>query len=387
MDCERDAFHRCAIAVRRRLAVMAYAFCLLAGAGCDTVDDDGDEGRVVGGVDLAVLFAPPTEAELAAVRADWAERDVSVQGHRVERTDTVLVGSHPMVQQVVSHLVGSVRHYGAVLTPVGRAGDRLPVLVYAHGGDSGVELEEPVFLFQVMVPALDAFVYVIPSYRAEPLILSDERRYRSEGQPSPWDRDVDDLLALLNTTLATNPAADPARIAVLGLSRGGGVGLLAAVRDPRIDLVVEYFGPTDFFGPYIEKLAVEALEGRPRDLAGVNEVNALTALPLQQGRVTMAQARLELVRRSPAYFAAALPQVQVHHGTADALVEVSQSDTLAARMAAAGRTAPAFEYFRYPGGEHNPGTLFGSLQRTADVFAAFLSTSGLSTSGIHEAYP
>jgi dipeptidyl aminopeptidase/acylaminoacyl peptidase len=209
---------------------------------------------------------------------------------------------------------------------------------------------------------LRSYVTVVPSFRSEALAFQGAT-YRSEGAPSPWDRDVDDALALLNAALASTPEADSDRIAVLGLSRGAGVGLLMAVRDPRIDEVVEFFGPTDFFGPYVQDLVEEALRGTPRDLPGLNDLNAQFIQPLQRGDLTIPEVRAQLIRRSAVYFVDRLPQVQVHHGTADSVVSVSQAERLDEVMREAGRGPPGYEFYLYPGGGHDPFTLPGSVDR------------------------
>ena len=195
--------------------------------------------------------------------------------------------------------------------------------------------------------------------------------FRSEGAPSPWDRDVDDALALVSATLANEPAADPGRIAVLGFSRGAGVGLLMAARDPRIDAVVDFFGPTDFFDPWVRGLVEEALEGRPRNLPGLAWLTEQYLQPLRRGDLTLQAVRTELVRRSVTLFASTLPAVQVHHGTADGVVSFSQAERLDQAMRAQGRSAPGYQFYIYPGGDHNPLTLPGSVDRTAAFLARF----------------
>ena len=137
-----------------------------------------------------------------------------------------------------------------------------------------------------------------------------------------------------------------------------------AVRDRRIDAVVEFFGPTDFFGPFVRGVVEDALRGRPRDLPGLTYLDAQFIQPLQRGELTIQDVRPELIRRSAVYFVDRLPQVQVHHGTADSIVPVSQAQSLIDAMRAAGRTAPAFEFYLYPGGGLDPISLVGSLDRT-----------------------
>ena len=85
--------------------------------------------------------------------------------------------------------------------------------------------------------------------------------FPSEGLPSPWDWDVDDTMSLLSVAFEHVPELDEERVPILESSRGGAIPLLAAVRDRRIDAVVEFFGPTDFFGEYAREIFEEALEG------------------------------------------------------------------------------------------------------------------------------
>ena len=87
--------------------------------------------------------------------------------------------------------------------------------------------------------------------------LAVEGRFLSEGPPSPWDRDVDDTISLLSVALEQAPELDEERVAIVGFSRGGAVGLLTAARDPRIDAVVEFFGLTDLFDEYAREIFEE----------------------------------------------------------------------------------------------------------------------------------
>ncbi|HEV2146755.1 MAG TPA: prolyl oligopeptidase family serine peptidase [Longimicrobiaceae bacterium] len=319
---------------------------------------------------LDALFAPPTPAEAAAVEAEWAGRDTGVHGYRVEWQRMEENGRRTLV---VSHTVGGVRHYGALRVPPGAAERRLPVLVVAHGGERGVTAYE----FFREGPLAEGWVQVLPSYRSERLAVTPLRWYRSGGPPSPWDRDVDDVMALLGATLEHVPEADGTRVAVLGRSRGAAVAMLAAIRDPRVKAVVGFAGPTDFFLPEVRRLAERAVRSRVARLPGAGYMADSVLFALRDGRITASRARLELLRRSPARFAHRLPPTQLHHGTGDDEVPVAHADRLAEAVRALGPAAPDFEYHRYPGGGHRPRTLHGSreraeafLQRVADLPAA-----------------
>jgi hypothetical protein len=63
---------------------------------------------------------------------------------------------------VVSHVIEGVRHYGAVLSPQQSAQARLPLLLYLHGRDGGVSVEELSLLAGSTGIDPNAAVLVIP---------------------------------------------------------------------------------------------------------------------------------------------------------------------------------------------------------------------------------
>ena len=218
---------------------------------------------------LDVLFAPPDESELSAVRDDWASRDFSAAGGIVEFEEPFSMGGSPTTLRVVSHQVEGVRHYGAIIVPDRADAERLPIMVFAHGGDDGVSVEETLFILTIALGEMrDDFVYVIPSFRDEPLEYGN-RAWRSEGPASPWDRDVDDALALVNLAMETIPETISDRYFVVGASRGGGVAMLMGIRDARIAGVITFFGPTDFQNEWARDIARLLVSGVTVDLPGV----------------------------------------------------------------------------------------------------------------------
>jgi len=354
---------------RYLLLLMALS---MAGVGCDIFSPD-DEDRIIGGVNFDELFAEPTTGEITQVITEWENRGIpSAEGYQVLHTESRPIGGKLAEVRIVSHKVDQVDHIGAIIAPHDAETRSLPVLIYAHGGDNGVDLDETLTFLKIMPGISDQFVFVVPSFRSESLTCVDSV-WHSGGDPSPWDYDMDDALALLNVALANTPAADSSRIAVLGASRGGAVALLMAIRDPRIALVVDFFGPTDFFGQFMQDVAEEILQDERRDLPGLNYLADEYLLPLAAGDMTYAQVRLELVRRSAVYFASHIPDLQIHHGTADDIVPVSQGQRLVNVMVALGRTAPQFEYYIYEGGGHYPFTLLGSLDRTSTFLLRLVS--------------
>lgn len=349
-------------------------------AGCEisnSVDPVAeDQDTVVGGVNLTELFAEPQPSEIDAVLAEWSSRNPEAQNVVVESQQSVLLGGQfPASLSIVSHDVDGVTHYGAVVVPDGLAAGSAPILVYAHGGDSGVSVDGEFLLLMGLFPDLATqFVHVVPSFRDEPLTFNGQV-WQSDGPPSPWDRDVDDVFALIDAATDLAPAADPSRIAVLGLSRGAGVGMLMSARSANVERVLAFFGPTDFFGPFVQEVATEVLEGNPRQLPGLDYMSEAWIMPYQAGTVSLDALRAELIRRSPALFTDRIASLQIHHGTADTIVPVSQAQRMIDVMQSKGRGSDTFEAFIYEGGQHNPFTLEGSLQLGSAYIASMLQGS------------
>lgn len=331
-------------------------------------------------IDLDALFAPPTDDERAAVVADWESRDVRARDVEVEDEASVTAGGAPARLEVVSHRVGEARHFGAIVVPEAAededpASRSLPVLVFLHPGDAGVSVGSLSQASAALGEAGDEFVYLAPSFRSEEL-RHGEDTYVSTGEASPWDRDVDDALALLEVALDRVPEADPERIGVLGLSRGATVAMLMAVRDSRIDAAVEISGPTDFFGPFVRGVFEDELAGTRRYLPGVSDLVEEYLDPLREGRIGPGEVRHALLERSPAWFVERLPPLQIHHGTADGIVPVGEAERMIQALEEASLGAPDFQWYLYEGGGHSPQTFETDgrtvNQRVHDFLAARL---------------
>jgi len=325
--------------------------------------------------ELDNIFAPPTAAEIEAVRADWAVRDISAVDVLVEFTEAYPLNDTPATLRVVSHQVGEARHYGAILAPDFAAPGTLPVLMYLHGGESGVDVGDVDVIGHFLGGLRDRFVYVIPSFRGERLESSD-RVWISTGPGSQWDYDVDDALALLNVALELTPQATSEGVIIIGGSRGAGVAMLAGIRDERIENIVAFFGPTDFFDDWVRQIVREAALGRPRELTGVAYMDSTFVQPYMRGEIDMDEVRLELVRRSSVLFAEDLPAVQLHHGDADETVAVSQAYSMIRAMEALGREPPEFEAFIYEGGGHELFALTGAIVRAVGFLVRALERDG-----------
>ncbi len=350
------------------MPIALLCLCLVWGCGKSSTGPAEGNTHLVAGVDFTRLFAPPTPDELALIDTDWASRPAPSAESTVALTTTVLLGRSSAVLRILAYTVDHQRQYGALVVPKGAAPGSLPLVVYLHGGDQGVSVEEFVLVSLGLGNDRDQYAYALPSFRSEAISVGGQV-FVSEGEPSPWDRDVDDALGLVEAALASEPALNPDHLGAVGISRGGAVAMLMALREPRIRRVVEFFGPTDLLDVFGQEVAERALLGMPRQLPGADYLNQTLLQPLREGSLGMAEARLELIRRSPVYFAERLPQLQVHHGAADQLVPVSQAQRLVEAMARLGRSTPVFEAYLYPEGGHHPLSLPGSLERTQRFLA------------------
>lgn len=321
--------------------------------------------------ELDALFVPATGAEIDAISVDWAGRDYSVAGVQVEFAEEILLAGTPANLRIVSHLVSGHRHYGAIVVPQGADSASLHLATYLHGGDGGVSTADLQFVALPLGGLRNRFAYVLPSFRSEPL-RHDSLTWVSEGTSSHWDYDVDDAMALVSLAFELTPEAKPGVYSIIGGSRGAGVALLAGARDERIERLVAFFGPTDFFDEWVREIVWEAAMRMPRRLTGVAHLDSTIVQPFIRGEMTRPEARLELVRRSSVLYAEKLPPVQLHHGTIDQTVSVSQAESMIAAMEALGRGPPDFEAYIYEDGGHDFLSLREAIQRAVEFISRSL---------------
>jgi hypothetical protein len=248
---------------------------LVTGCGSDsgTRPQDGLDRE-----DLSSLFAPVTDAERLAVLADWASRDVAARDVRVVRRDTISVGIDSLEVRILSHVVQGDLHYGAVVVPLVASTTPRPVLAYTHFSDVGVSVESTLFALGAVAGLRGSqFVLVIPSYRGKTLSYGSQS-WTSEGTVSLWDGEVDDALALIHAAWE-QPGVAAGDAATFGFSAGGMIALLTAIREPEIVRVVDFFGPTNFFGPWAQDLLQRILDDQAPDLSSIPELQASVVDP------------------------------------------------------------------------------------------------------------
>ncbi len=320
--------------------------------------------------DLSELFAPPSVAEIAAVRADWDTRQPVVAGYQVEASGT---DAHGVRFDVVSHIVDGQRHYGAVRYPRNYLpGKPYSTLVVCHGGLGGVAAEESAnFILSLPGQCIDEeYFLVIPSFRGEPLVTQFAGTFLSGGSPSWADRDVDDTAALLSACQINIPDMDHARVAAWGISRGAAVAMLLAARDDRIRRVVDLFGFTDFSLPSVQS-QLDLILNQGAQPNGIGRVAYESfVFGWMNGTMTLAEARLAWIRRSACYFAPTLPPIQAHHGLQDVQVDPSHTQVLLGALSSLGLGSPDVEGFFYPNGAHGINSLVGLGARVEPYICA-----------------
>jgi len=372
-----------------KLALVALAVTRAAGCGDPSTPPDAAGPRPLA---LADVIAPVTDDDRARLTAYWAAQDTSARDVQLLAEGMLSLGTVAMRYRVLEHTVAGERHVGAVLVPMALTAPA-PVLVYTHGAFTGEGGLPPLAVASIGdrlpgEPLRSKMIYVIPAYRGERISVAGTT-YGTPGVGLIGTTDVLDTSALLSVALADQPLADGTRVAVVGESRGGTVALTLGRSDPRIDLVIDAFGPTDFRVALanVDEATFAGSVGAAA-MAPDAPANLLTRslLPLEDvtvagdGSLTITAAGYDEMRRRMAATSAigtplGLPATQVHHGTSDTTASVEYSRALAAAMAAAGRPSPsdAFTYFEYPGGTHSIASLPNSTTRMADAIVRVLA--------------
>ncbi|MEL6429106.1 MAG: hypothetical protein AAFU73_13280 [Planctomycetota bacterium] len=349
-----------------RLRVVTVLRTLLVLCATGLLADVGSAAHATARQDLSPLFAPPSTQELDDVRADWASRPIVDAGYRIEATGTDPNGAQV---HVVSHLVEGQRHFAGVRFPLNYDPSGVyRTMLLCHGGLVGVNLDDITNVLTILSGGCldDESFLVVPSFRGEELETSFAGTFVSGGLPSPADRDVDDVLSLLSVVLRNYPQMDDARVHAWGVSRGASVALLCAIRDARVRRVVDNFGFTDMSLPSV-RARVDEIQNLGVSPVGIGQIVwEAAANPWLTGTLTLEEARLAWIRKSPCFFADSLGEVQAHHGLADTQVDASHTSVLLDALANAGGAFPGVQGYFYPSGQHNVNSLVGYGPRALD---------------------
>jgi dipeptidyl aminopeptidase/acylaminoacyl peptidase len=212
---------------------------------------------------------------------------------------------------------------------------------------------------RMMADSSHEFIYVVPSFRGEVLKFAG-RTFTSEGdRTDALDGATDDAIALLNVALQTTPAIDGDHICAFGHSRGGNVALLLGIREPRIDCVVNWAGPTDWFyamgtdGWSEQELWAEAIRTRATTVQTGGQNVERFLLRAIENRATLTEVRHRMIASSPLYFAFKLPKSQHHYGVEDPFVPLRNGRLLLAELRAYNIPTSRYQFIFYPGEGHD----------------------------------
>lgn len=281
------------------------------------------------------ILIDPSHQEIKEILSDLRKQDLYPR--EVVIHDSILLSNSNKLY-ILSHQVEGLTHYGAVIIPANRNGKKLPVIVFATGGDGfhkefdiSQDFNHPAAQFPSFLGEEfdDKFIVVIPSFRGQQLIIGN-RKYQSGGNVSDaFGGATTDALVLLNVTLKTFKQADENRIAIYGGSRGGTIALLASSRDKRIKRTIAVAAPTD----------MKALYQLYPDQFKLLFFNDLLA-----GKITESEARRKFISISPIYFIEELPIVQLHHDKNDPFVPAEFAKKLSDSITANGKIINSYFY-------------------------------------------
>ncbi len=298
---------------------------------------------------LSLLFATPSTDEVNQVLESWQQRNTdSLQWQTVATTT-----DQGFTLDIVSQQVNNNTHYSLVRYPKERGQDNTqPVLIINHGGTSGVA---SLTINQYSNNSdFDNYTLLLPSFPGEVLDASgiELGQYQSEGDISEFDYDIDTVIALLNGALDNYPWINPELIAMIGGSRGGCVSYLTAIREPRVNRMVVFFGATDHITfPEIASTVDAIINQQQASNPFFNTITSVAESYLND-TISLEEARFQLLSRSPLYFIDHLPtNLQIHHGALDSAVPVENSQLLDQAILQYGNLLN-YEYYEYPDGGH-----------------------------------
>lgn len=311
-------------------------------------------------VDLSALFAQPTTSEINEVLYDWASRPTPAEVVTIESFGMLPSGHFAAV---VSHQGTTGKHYGFLRYPRYYTQHfKFPVVVYLHGGTRGFYLSDLSVIDDLTPTSVigDYFFIVAPSYPGECISAGCLGEYESEGEMSIIDYDVDDTMTLLRSLLAFNPSMLSNNITVYGHSRGGATALIMSARDIQAYQTIETAGPTNWMLPYVQSgIEDHYNNGAPIGVFLVL-VRDTVIQPYLDRKIGLHAARIELIRRSPVYFADLMKPVEFHHGEQDVTVLVEHAHALDYAL---DNTSIYHMCWLYATGSHNPITFDGFGQR------------------------
>lgn len=311
-----------------RLTIILYALSFITCAG-QTLKSSKEETMI------KEILIDPSSQEIKGVLNDLRAQDLSPK--KIVIHDSISLSNSNKLY-VLSHKIDGFTHYGAVITPINKNDKKLPVIIFATGGDGmhkdfniGQDFSHPAIQFPNFLGDNldDKFIVIIPSFRGQQLII-DDKKYQSGGDVSDaFEGATTDALAFLNVTLKTFKQTNKNQVAIFGGSRGGTVALLASSRDKRIKRTIVVAAPTDMKALY---------QLYP------NQFKLLFFNDLLTGKISILEARKKFISISPIYFIDELPLVQLHHDKNDPFVPLYFAEKLTENMKSHGKNINSYFY-------------------------------------------
>ena len=290
------------------------------------------------GLSFPGLFASPTSEELVTVRDDWLQRDLNARDIQEEYREVLADGR---LFRIFSHTSTAGKHFGVIISPSTEAVSPLqgfPIMMSLSG--FGPPFQVHVSADLPANPGSPPAIILYPSYRGQTLVVG-EQTFTSEGPLFDLcDGGTDDILTFLNVAIEVTPNAS-STVMVVGGSRGGNTGMLAAVRDERIQRVVSLAGPDTYL--------VESYRNQPNFKPSYDNW-FLKDLTSAESSVNDARARM--IACSPLFFTADLPSTQLHHGVADVNVPFETLGRMRQSWTESGRDPSELETYAYEGVDH-----------------------------------
>jgi dipeptidyl aminopeptidase/acylaminoacyl peptidase len=234
----------------------------------------------------------------------------------------------------ITYLSDGLKITGFIVKPKGD-GSSLPALVFNRGGSREYGKVTVGMLKHLSSLAAQGYVVLASQYRGND---------GGEGREEFGGNDVNDVLHIIKLAKSL-PFVDPAKIVMLGYSRGGMMTYLAINHGADIQAAVVVGGITDVGQLYVER--DEEMKKTIRDLVGMNDA--------------------EWKKRSAYYWPEKIDTpVLILHGGDDRRVDVSQAKKFAQKLEAASRE---YELVIFPKGDH--GLKTHRAERNRKIFEWF----------------
>lgn len=306
------------------------------------------------------MFNEPNVNELQIIADEWKSRVINPVKCKVEKYG--IINNH--MCSVVSHEIApGVKHYGFIRYPLNyQVGQSYSAILWNHSGYDGVNVKALDDFDNNFLPTSfmkENYIYVVPSYRGEKLTVNEWGTYQSGGVQSIADYDVDDALTLVKAVKMWHRIQD---VFLYGQSRGSTVSLLCGIRGELtgspFTSMAELYGATTCFLSYIQSdVIVWWKTGHyPTDKVSLLVIK-VAMKPYKDRLISLQQARFEMIRRSPLYFAEYLPPISFHHGKKDTMVACEHSEILDYCL---NMLLADYEAIYYMDGTHNPYSLPGA---------------------------